>query len=154
MTERAKLKRAAKRISLTPVLARKIIEPADALAERIAGSEPRPGSMVDIENFSKFARILRNEISVAVSSGGLKELLLKLPTDLHLTRAIIKRTVYPEESMSPKIPGVALVLTPSEEGWTGFFAGESHVRRIKSNPSHQEERFRREILEGWKGKTI
>ena len=154
MTERAHLKRAAKRISLTPdyraVLARKIIEPADALAERITGSEPRPGSMVDIENFSKFARILRNEISVAVSSGGLEELLLKLPTDLHLARAIIKRTVYPEGAISSKIPGVALVLTPSEEGWTGFFAGENHVKRIKKDPSNQEETFREAVLDCWK----
>lgn len=154
MTERADYKRAAKRISLTPgyraELARKVIEPAEALAERVAGSEPRPGSMVDIEKFKEFASRLRKEVSVALSSGGLKDLLLKLPESLHLRMAIIKRTVYPEGAISSRIPGVALVLTPSEAGWNGFFAGENHVKRIKKDPSNQEETFRGAVLDCWK----
>lgn len=70
MAERSdKRKRAAKRISLTPayraILARKVLEPADKLANRIAEIEPLAVGLLGTESMPEFASRLRLEISVA-----------------------------------------------------------------------------------------
>lgn len=159
MAERSdKRKRAAKRISLTPayraILARKVLEPADKLANRIAEIEPLAVGLLGTESMPEFASRLRLEISVAYNSGGLSDFSLDLP-DVDNIYPLLEKTVSKEEG-SPGIPGIALILKPGDDsGWTGRFAGESHAKRVKVDPSKIEDEslaFRNKILEGWANK--
>ncbi len=147
----AERRRGARRITINTELresrARGIIQPTERLAARISGAEPRPGSMVDIESFYKFASKLREEIGVALNSGGLNKFSLPLPDKPHLAEAIVRRTISSPDSTSPGIPGIALVLTPNENGWSGFFAGKNFVRRVKSPATEEEIVKRNEILD-------
>lgn len=140
MAERTK--RCARGITLTEryselkaLRARSVIEAADALTVGIEGSERRSGSFVDGEGFVKFARYLRREISIAQSTNKLRDLDIKLPAHPYLRNAINARTIALKDMNCPTVPGVALLLTPTEDGWDGRFAGESFARRVRVDDS-------------------
>lgn len=135
------------------IQARRVIELAAMLTDRIAGSEPIPGSKATRADFAAYAAILRNEMSIAYASGNLRDFQSGLPNIPHLREAVIKRLVYPLGEISPKIPGIALTMTPTEDGWIGFFVGESYVRRVKvdkKDVQKEDIEYSKKIIDGWK----